>query len=117
MRTEFQLAFVAALAIGSAFGAPAPIQAGSPAPTKVVRYVDLDLSTEQGMRTLLKRLDGAADHVCTDKRGLDLQSRLAFETCRDAAVNDAVRGIGSARVSAAHAARTFRFAKARLAAK
>jgi len=118
MHTKFNLALFAALAIAAVLGAPATAQVGSPAPTKVVRYLDLDLSTEQGVGTLLKRLDVAAAQVCHDQRGQDLQARLAFEACRKMAVNDAVRRTGSARVSDAQLARTLRSdAKARFAAR
>jgi UrcA family protein len=81
--------------------AGSPVLAEPKAPTRVVSYSDLNLSTEPGARELLNRLQAAAWQVCDDVRAgqLDLQATLRFAACRDAAVEAAVRTVGSERLA------------------
>jgi UrcA family protein len=84
------------LLLGSAAAfAAAPSRVGEVA-TKTVRFADLDLSTADGAQALYERIVTAARSVCRDA-----DSRVVRE-CRARAVAEAVRGVGSPLLSAAH---------------
>lgn len=84
-------------------GAAAMASAASPqnaAPTAVVRYNDLDLSTEQGAKVLYLRILGAAERVCPDANNRDLAAMHERETCRHDAISSAVQAVSSPRLAA-----------------
>jgi len=59
-----------------------------------VRYSDLNLTHEDGARTLLTRLDRAASHVCGGRPTIaDLHAWASYEACRKAAMDRAVSTI------------------------
>ncbi len=64
--------------------------------TKVVRFKDLDLSTGAGARTLYERISAAAHVVCRGAPQADVRS------CRAAAIEEAVRTVGSPLLSSMH---------------
>ena len=64
--------------------------------TKKVRFADLDISTAEGARTLYERIAAAARSVCRDT-----DSRIEH-ACRARAIADAVAGVGSPLLTAAH---------------
>lgn len=81
------------------------VTAGSTIATHVVRYADLDLSSQAGARQLYARLQNASELVCgvqDDARYLKLK-RL-HDTCVTETLADAVEQVNHARVSALHAA-------------
>jgi len=84
--------------------------AGEQAPTadhksSVVRYDDLSLETAAGVKTLYARLSNAANQVCGSAPGtVELRARMAFRTCYDSALTDAVAKIGNRNLQALHRA-------------
>ena len=61
-----------------------------------VRYGDLNLTHEEGARTLLMRLDHAATQVCGGRPSIvDLRAWGAYEACRKAAMDRAVLTVQS----------------------
>ena len=72
-------------------------------PTVTVRYGDLNLATETGVRKLYQRLSVAAQEVCQtpDARSLALLSYS--HTCRANAIARAVHEINSPQLAALHA--------------
>jgi UrcA family protein len=75
------------------FGAPSSV--GEIA-TKTVKFADLDLATTDGAQALYERIAGAARSVCRDA-----DYRFVRE-CRTHAIADAVKGVDSPLLSAAH---------------
>lgn len=62
--------------------------------TYVVRFADLDLSHEAGVKALYRRIRSAADSVCAPLGDARLLARQAqWRTCRDRAIADAVARI------------------------
>jgi UrcA family protein len=97
-----RLAPVAVL-VGSLFAgsfAVAPVVSAQEAPSIVVKYSDLDLSTSDGVRTLYKRITAAASVVCPYEDARQLAFKAINQSCRDAAVQRAVRSIHNAELAA-----------------
>jgi UrcA family protein len=88
-----------------AAGASSAGAANSPtdAPSTVVRYADLDITTQQGASVLYRRIARAAQRVCpdTDIRDLDRSSQIRL--CRQQAVARAVQAVGSPMLAALYA--------------
>lgn len=77
-KNSLKAGLAAAIAAGSIFAAP--VQAAEQeAATVEVRYSDLNLSTEEGQRTLERRLNRAAEEVCgiDNRSGAALRSNLS----------------------------------------
>jgi UrcA family protein len=79
--------------------------AGTDVPRLEVKYSDLDLATEQGARTLYRRIATAARGVCPRGEGsiipkMDEISR----TCINEAISRAVREVNSPRLAEVEAA-------------
>lgn len=90
------LALATALSLGwSSATLAAPSRVGEVA-TKTVKFADLDISTADGAQALYERIVTAARSVCRDA-----DSRFVRE-CRARAVANAVSGVGSPLLSAAH---------------
>ncbi len=68
---------------------------GAEVPTKTVRYQDLNLNTEVGVRVLYKRIHGAANMVCGNYDPRDLAVARAHQVCVDRAVTDAVAAVNN----------------------
>lgn len=73
-----------------------------------VRYGDLDLSREAGVRVLYGRLQAAAESVCGRDELRDLRRHQSWLECRDAALARAVDALGNARLAALHRERPTR---------
>jgi UrcA family protein len=72
-------------------------------PSATVRFGDLNLATEQGARTLYRRIAMVAKQVCPDGGSRDL-SRLAHaQACQKQAIERAVREVNSPHLAAAYA--------------
>jgi UrcA family protein len=60
----------------------------------VVRFADLDLSSEAGVKTLYRRIRSAAESVCAPLGGArELARQAQWRACRDTAIADAVAEI------------------------
>jgi len=69
----------------------------------VVRYGDLDLSTNQGADHLYVRLDRAAHQVCGDTGDpLFLEARHSYRVCEQKAIEHAVAQLGRPKLTATY---------------
>jgi UrcA family protein len=75
----------------SAGAATAPTDA----PSVVVRYADLDITTRQGARALYRRIAVAAQHVCPDADIRDLDRSSQIRACQQQAIARAVQAVSS----------------------
>ena len=79
--------FAATLALASLNVVALPAQAAETQQrTVLVRYNDLDLSTDAGAATLSGRIAAAADRACAPVDHRDLSQMASFRDCRDAAI-------------------------------
>jgi len=70
-----------------------------------VSYSDLNLTHEDGARTLLTRLDHAATHVCGGRPSIaDLRAWSSYEACRKAAMDRAVETVRAPLVASLYGA-------------
>lgn len=83
--TKLAIASAVAVALSSIAAAPVAAQDTQ----LVVSYSDLDLNTTAGVQTLDQRLEAGVKAVCGSPEIRNLKSTLAFEQCRDAAMNSA----------------------------
>ena len=92
-----------ALLVGSLLAgsfAVAPVVSAQEFPSIVVKYSDLDLSTSDGARTLYKRITAAASLVCPYQDARDLTSKAIGKSCRETAIEHAVRSIHNTELAA-----------------
>jgi UrcA family protein len=84
-----------ALSLLAAIGLSAPGLAQStstaPAPTSIVRYHDLDLSSAAGIRTLYGRIQNAAWRVCLEISPTGIENVKCRQTLVDIAVGEVNR--------------------------
>jgi len=73
-------------------------------PSMVVRYGDLNLATEQGAKTLYRRIAFVAKQVCPDGESRDLESLNRARACQHEAIERAVHSVHNERLAAAYAA-------------
>ena len=71
-------------------------------PTLVVKYADLDLSTDAGARKLYARLSAATRRVCADPGSRDLRMQALADACRQQALDRAVRAVNNTALAAVH---------------
>jgi len=91
---------VSLIVLGSVTAAQAADE--SAALTKVVSYGDLNLNTADGARTLLSRIQGAANAVCAPFESRSLAQRSRWQACYDQATASAVAHFDNIRLTAAH---------------
>lgn len=83
--------------------AQAAAQANNSAPSQVVRYSDLDLSTRTGVRTLYQRIRRAAWQVCNQMAPVhNAASGIENSQCRQTLVDDAVGQVHNSALTALH---------------
>jgi UrcA family protein len=73
--------------------------------TVVVRYGDLNLSSQAGIASLHKRIRNAAESVCSQLETRILGLREAYEACVDGAVADGIAAVGNPNLSQFHASK------------
>jgi UrcA family protein len=78
------------------------------APSVVVHYEDLNLSTDAGTKALYLRIAAAARQVCPDTYSRELARVAMGKKCQDAAIGKAVNDVHSPQLAAIHAVRTQR---------
>jgi UrcA family protein len=103
LSTSRLLTALAACLLGGALSAAHAASPADGVPTMVVSYGDLNLSTDDGARTLYRRIAAAARQVCPLEDPRDLVGTAHSNACRTQAVARAVRDINSPRVAALHA--------------
>ncbi len=90
------LVVATALAVGMLAG----VAHSAEVPTQVVRFQDLNLNTDAGVKVLYQRLRSAAKQVCGNVDGWDLGVARAHKLCVDRAMTDAVAAVNSQRMVA-----------------
>jgi UrcA family protein len=80
--------------------AVAPVVSAQEVPSIVVQYSDLDLSTTDGVQTLYKRITAAAREVCPYSNARELNFKAIGQSCRDAAIERAVRSVHNTELAA-----------------
>jgi UrcA family protein len=65
---------------------------------EAVRYDDIDISRDAGMRTLYARLNAAAKRVCGTYDRLNLRERRNWQQCYDSALSHAVAQVDDGRM-------------------
>jgi UrcA family protein len=88
-------------ATASMAGAVTPLEQP---PSVAIKYGDLDLSNEQGVLTLYRRITAAAQAVCQPLTASDLGAVTRSRVCQHEAIARAVRQVPSARLAAIYAA-------------
>ena len=88
----------------AAFGPPA--LAGDNLPQRVVQYGDLNLENAKGVQALYRRLTSAARIVCAPGVNLGHYQKAEVRACAKKAVQDAVRDVNNASLTAYHLERT-----------
>jgi len=96
MRTRNLLAMIvgASLAAAMLTGA-ASAATPSEAPSVSVKYADLDLSTDQGLHVLYRRIVAAAGEVCPQWLSNNIHSADQARACRKAAIARAVEQLNN----------------------
>lgn len=103
-------AFSAILSVGAVVWAASAMSGVATAQTshissETVSYADLDLSTHDGARALLKRIDFAAKRICGPEPMLSPLMpavRTQYERCLDEAADNAVAKVNAPLVVALH---------------
>jgi UrcA family protein len=95
----------ALVATASVAGAVTPLEQP---PSVAIQYADLDLSNEQGVLTLYRRISAAAQVVCQPLIVSDLVGLARSRGCQNEAIARAVRQVPSARLAAIYAAHSSR---------
>jgi UrcA family protein len=79
-------------------------------PSQKVSYADLDISKPAGAEVLYRRIKAAARHVCALNGYGDLRSMQTVNKCTDAAIDKAVKDVGSPALSALRPSTAIHFA-------
>jgi UrcA family protein len=93
---------VSVLCAGAVLATPSGAQEKTSLP---VPYGDLDLSRPEGVLKLYKRIEFAAQRVCESYASTELERHPAYLKCYSKAVDDAVRKVGSDRLTAMYLSR------------
>ncbi len=99
-RARARIAAVAGCLFALGIGASGAVLAADAPPEIRVSYADLDLTTDQGVQTLYRRLVAAAEQVCPSAPMQHLSLYVQSRACQKKAVAEAVRQIGSPRLAA-----------------
>lgn len=98
------------LASAASAGAPIrpvtvePVRFGTDdVPAVRVRYADLDLRTDQGVRELYRRIERAARQVCPAADSRDLTQLALARRCEAGAVSRAIEAVHSSKLAVLHA--------------
>jgi len=100
------LAAVAMTALVPVASALAGVPDSSTAPQAVVKYADLDLTSDAGATALLRRIEAAARQVCGNPREVQPLTRsMPIRRCNTQAIEHAVTAIGAPKVTLAYRVR------------
>jgi UrcA family protein len=89
------LAAVATAVLAVAANAGTPTQMNGSVPSLTVRYDDLDLTTQQGIAILHRRIRYAASQVCPLTVSADLGQIARAHACQNQAIERAERAVGN----------------------
>ncbi|HEY6451503.1 MAG TPA: UrcA family protein [Steroidobacteraceae bacterium] len=100
------LAVCTVVLAAGALAAPAALAASTPTdpPSVVVRYGDLDLSSEHGALVLYRRLESAARMLCPQPVMGDLGGLARSRACQNELIARAVRTVDNPRLAAVQSA-------------
>jgi UrcA family protein len=73
-----------------------------------IRVADLDLTTSQGTAAAYKRIQFAAQSVCSSYEGAELAQRLIWRQCVNGSMDSAVAQMGDSRLTAYYLSKTGR---------
>jgi UrcA family protein len=109
MTTSFRrrAATSALVLAGCVLGALSTAQAAQPetgVPSVVVKYTDLDLTSDAGNVALYQRIAAAAKQVCPAGDSRDLKQFASSHACQATAIRQAVDQVSSPRLAAVRAA-------------
>jgi UrcA family protein len=68
--------------------------------SKVVHFGDLDITKPEGAKVLYRRIQAAAQQVCAPPLSRTLEGCVAERTCTRTAIDNAVRQVNSAQLTA-----------------
>jgi len=89
------LPLAAALALSGYAGATTPKDSPKDLPSVVVKYGDLDLASEAGVKRLHARLRNAAEQVCSPFESRVLGLREQYERCVTDAITQSAAVVGN----------------------
>jgi UrcA family protein len=95
---QSKIRYLAAVATGLLAAnahAGALTQTHDTAPSRTVSFADLDLTTQQGIATLHRRIVSAARQVCPMPDTMNLGQVIRARTCQNEAIERAVRAVGN----------------------
>ena len=105
---SFRLAAFGMIAVAATLGA-ANAKAGGDIDARLyetrsvpVRFGDLDLQRTQGIETLYRRIEAAAERACGERESRNLQMRADWGRCYREALERAVEGVSNARLAERH---------------
>jgi UrcA family protein len=105
-RRRIAIAAVAVTALIPVTTALADVPAGSAAPQAVVKYADLDLTSDAGAAALLRRIEAAARQVCGNPIEVQpLDRSMRVQQCNKQAIEHAVTALGAPKVTLAYRVR------------
>jgi UrcA family protein len=97
------IAAVAVAALIRVATALADVPDGSAAPQAVVKFADLDLTSDAGAAVLSRRIEAAARQVCGDPREVQPLTRSTrIRHCNTQAIEHAVTSLGAPKVTLAY---------------
>lgn len=91
-------ALAAACLLGAAGAGAAP--ASDEVPRVIVRYGDLNLANEQGLKILYRRITVAAEAVCPRLTDRNLRFRSVVQECREQAIARAINDVNIPQLAA-----------------
>jgi UrcA family protein len=95
-RTAMRVAMlVGSIITAAAAGVADAAGAATEVPSVVVRFTDVDLATDQGVRSLYTRIARAAHAVCPDAPIRDLNAAAQSRACQQQAIARAVREVNT----------------------
>ena len=101
------IAVAAVLLTMTTFSAHAELAQGE-TPQAIVRYGDLDLSTESGAQRLYERISAAAETVCPAADARELKRAQLARACQAETIERAVSAVGNTRLASLQANRVRR---------
>jgi UrcA family protein len=101
-RTAMRVAMLVGSIIAAAAGVASAAGTPTEVPSVVVRFTDLDLGTDQGVRSLYSRIARAAHVVCPDAPIRDLNAAAQSRACQQQAIARAVREVNTPLLAAVY---------------